>query len=235
MTRSRRRVGFRKGADIDEELWPTESFGGVSDEQFWDDMASDKPLTTTARTAQPDDPGHPAAARRSGPSPAACSPVDDRSREGQQARHGRGRGHASAAPPRARTDRTAIQPAARPAGQPGATAPLQRTALSGRDTSHRRPPAQPVRAGQPVRAAPPVCRPAGPQADPAACGPRGRRGAAISAEEDPLTSAAFSLRASGPVDGRSSPARSRPTSSTTPRSPRRPRPSAWRTPSGGGG
>ena len=52
--RPRRRVGFRKGADVDEELWPAESFGGVSDEQFWDDMASDKPLTTTARTAQPD-------------------------------------------------------------------------------------------------------------------------------------------------------------------------------------
>ena len=51
-SRARRRVGFRKGADIDEELWPAESFGGVSDEQFWNDLASDKPLTTTARTAQ---------------------------------------------------------------------------------------------------------------------------------------------------------------------------------------
>ena len=50
--RPRRRVGFRKGSDVDEELWPAESFGGVSDEQFWDDLASDKPLTTTARTAQ---------------------------------------------------------------------------------------------------------------------------------------------------------------------------------------
>ncbi len=52
MAKPRRRVGFRKGADVDEELWPTETFGGVSDEQFWDDLASDKPLTTTARTAQ---------------------------------------------------------------------------------------------------------------------------------------------------------------------------------------
>ena len=42
------RVGFRKGADLDEELWPTETFGGVSDEQFWDDLASDKPLATRA-------------------------------------------------------------------------------------------------------------------------------------------------------------------------------------------
>ena len=52
--RPRRRVGFRKGADVDGELWPAESFGGVSDEQFWNDLASDKPLTTTARTAQQD-------------------------------------------------------------------------------------------------------------------------------------------------------------------------------------
>ena len=52
--RPRRRVGFRKGTDVDEELWPTETFGGVSDEQFWDDLASDKPLTTTARTAHQD-------------------------------------------------------------------------------------------------------------------------------------------------------------------------------------
>ncbi len=56
-TRGRRRVGFRKGAEVDEELWPTETFGGVTDEQFWDDMASDKPLATTARTAAPADPG----------------------------------------------------------------------------------------------------------------------------------------------------------------------------------
>jgi len=49
----RRRKGFRKGSDLDEELWPTETFGGVTDEQFWDDLAADKPLTTTARTAQP--------------------------------------------------------------------------------------------------------------------------------------------------------------------------------------
>src|SRR5580658_1234603 len=56
-SRGRRRVGFRKGAEVDEELWPTETFGGVSDEQFWNDMASDKPLATTARSAAPADPG----------------------------------------------------------------------------------------------------------------------------------------------------------------------------------
>jgi hypothetical protein len=53
-TGPRRRMAWRKGADVDEELWPAEAFGGVSDEQFWDDLAADKPLATTARTAQPD-------------------------------------------------------------------------------------------------------------------------------------------------------------------------------------
>jgi hypothetical protein len=53
-TRSRRRGAWRKGTGVDEELWPAEEFGGVSDEQFWDDLAADRPLATTARTAQPD-------------------------------------------------------------------------------------------------------------------------------------------------------------------------------------
>jgi hypothetical protein len=51
--RSRRRVAWRKGTDVDEELWPVEAFGGVSDEQFWDDLAADSPLATTARAAHP--------------------------------------------------------------------------------------------------------------------------------------------------------------------------------------
>ena len=78
----RRRVGFRKGAEVDEELWPAEAFGGVSDEQFWDDLASDKPLTRTARTAQ-QDPGtrsRPLEAR-SATDLQAQAPGDDRKRD----------------------------------------------------------------------------------------------------------------------------------------------------------
>ena len=86
----RRRVGFRKGADLDEELWPTELFGGVSDEQFWDDLASDKPLATTARTAQQDPPGR---NRLSGPAAGAGLPGRTR----RWARHGSG--HRSAGRP----------------------------------------------------------------------------------------------------------------------------------------
>ena len=53
-TGPRRRVAWRKGTDVDQELWPIETFGGVSDEQFWDDLAADRPLAATARTAQAD-------------------------------------------------------------------------------------------------------------------------------------------------------------------------------------
>jgi hypothetical protein len=53
-TGPRRRVAWRKGTDVDQELWPIETFGGVSDEQFWDDLAADRPLASTARTAQAD-------------------------------------------------------------------------------------------------------------------------------------------------------------------------------------
>ena len=82
--RSRRRVAWRKGTGVDEELWPAEEFGGVSDEQFWDDLAADRPLATTARTAQPDTaarrlpPGaspRPAPAARCRPGCRTCSPV----------------------------------------------------------------------------------------------------------------------------------------------------------------
>ncbi len=85
--RSRRRVGWRKGAEVDQELWPTEAFGGVTDEQFWDDLAADKPLATTARIAQPDSASgsRPNSASRSQPDsaprrrpPGAVSPPDGR-------------------------------------------------------------------------------------------------------------------------------------------------------------
>jgi len=53
-TGPRRRVAWRKGTDVDQELWPVDTFGGVSDEQFWDDLAADRPLASTARAAQAD-------------------------------------------------------------------------------------------------------------------------------------------------------------------------------------
>jgi hypothetical protein len=161
--RPRRRVGFRKGVDVDEELWPAESFGGVSDEQFWNDMASDKPLTTTARTAQ-QDPGT------------------------------RNRPFDAVPPSTAKPPSAAKPPAAIP---PAATQPVQsmRSQIPGAT--------QPVRAAtapSPLTSAP--SQPMSSAAQPAET--RGRRRASRSDDEDPLTSAAFSLRSSGPVDGRSS-------------------------------
>ena len=196
-TRSRRRVGWRKGSDVDEELWPAESFGGVSDEQFWDDLAADKPLATTARTAQPE-----TTARRrppnSGPLP-DLHPVESRSRDDSRRATGAG---THPQPRLGPDDRTAIQPAVQAAAQPGATAPLATqpyptatqtspiTTQPDRATPSVRV-TQSVRATQPVRAAQPPA------------GSRGRSRPAISADEDPLTSPAYSLRAKGSVDGRS--------------------------------
>ncbi len=180
--RSRRRVSWRKGSDVDEELWPTEAFGGVSDEQFWDDLASDKPLATTARTAQPDT----ATKRRpprAGPLP-DLHPAHDRGRG--DGRRGTADGPGTHPQPRlGPDDRTAIQPV-QAAPQPPSAAPV---AAQPYPTA-----TQPsLIATQPVRAAH------------RAAEPRGRSRAGLSADEDPLTSPAYSLRPKGRVDGRSYP------------------------------
>src|SRR6516225_12350859 len=125
-SRNPRRVGFRKGSDLDEELWPAETFGGVSDEQFWDDLASDKPLTTTARVAQQDSPGKNRSpgvvpGTRLDPGPATDprgvkAQADDRKRDDRTPGRGRrGSGSGVYAAPRTEPDPaaelTAIQPA----------------------------------------------------------------------------------------------------------------------------
>jgi hypothetical protein len=245
--RQRRRVGFRKGADIDEEMWPAESFGGVSDEQFWDDMASDKPLTRTARTAQ----------QEAGPknrlvdTGTATNPQGNRALGGDRNggdrnggdrngsdrngsdRNGSDRGRASRGAgagrraagsgpyPGPRTgpdpaaERTAIQPAyaatqpvkSMTAPVPGAPPPFQNAPQPAKNTMPPPGAAKPGRAAAgtgPVGAvgpAGPVGQPRGASAPPAETGRRRRPN---NAEEDPLTSTAFSLRQRGPVDGRSS-------------------------------
>ena len=243
--KTRRRKGFRKGADLDEELWPAESFGGVSDEQFWDDLASDKPLATTARTAQQEAPTRkrlsgpaPDAGLITGPAPDPASGLDTGPATGPQAvqapagdrkhdERGPGGGRRGRYPaPRTASDptaeRTAIQPSY-PATQPvqgmkpplpGATQPVRVAASSSQPmNAPGRPGAtQPREAVTPPRGtaiAPreAVTPPRGTAAQPRGAGiqpTETRRRRPSSAEEDPLTSAAFSLRPSGPVDGRSS-------------------------------
>jgi hypothetical protein len=229
--KSRRRMSFHKG--VDEELWPTETFGGVSDEQFWDDLAADKPLTTTARAAQ-QDPG-------TGKRPLGTGPAtdglrangEDRAREGraddarageergrgEPRREGRGRGDrrrgsGSGAYPGSRvgsnpaTERTMIQPThaatqsvpSATSQVPGATSQVPGAIVQVPSATLRVLSATPRVPGAIVQV--PSAIPQVPSATPSTK-TRGRRRAS-GAEEDPLTSAAFALRASGPVDGRSS-------------------------------
>jgi hypothetical protein len=126
VARSHRRVGWRKASDVDEELWPAEEFGGVSDEQFWDDLAADKPLATTARTAQPE-----TATRRRPPN---AGPLPDLyPAAGPSAPEGPGTHPQPRLDP---DDRTAIQPApalSRPspaAGPPAAPRERSRSVIS---------------------------------------------------------------------------------------------------------
>jgi hypothetical protein len=176
--KSRRRVGWRKGSDVDEELWPVEAFGGVSDEQFWDDLAADKPLATTARAAQPD-----SAARRrpnAGPLP-DLRPADNGGRG--DGRRGAPEGPGTHPQPRlGPDDRTAMQPVQ---AAPHASAP----APAG---------VQPYPAAmQPSLAATQPARAAQQPAE-----SRGRSRARVGTDEDPLTSPAYCLRPRGSVDGR---------------------------------
>jgi hypothetical protein len=200
--RSRRRVGWRKGEDVDRELWPAESFGGVSDEQFWDDLASDKPLATTARTAQPESGSRPrlpeVAATADGQAGA------DRAR-GDGRAPGRGRRAAGETPgsyppplPGA-ADQTLIQPAQAATGPtPVATQPYPAATQPSPSA------AQPVHAAaRPVHSAAPPARAAAQPARAATQPARGARHQA-GADDDPLTSPAYSLRRQGSVDGHSS-------------------------------
>jgi hypothetical protein len=172
-SRSRRRVGWRKGSDVDEELWPVEAFGGVSDEQFWDDLATDKPLATTARTAQP------ATTRTAQPATTRTAQPDTAAK-----RRPPTTGPSTQPQPRlGPDDQTAIQPVL-PAPQPSATSPVATQPY----LAATQPP--PI-ATQPVRAA----------HQPAESRGRSR----TSADEDPLTSPAYSLRPRGSVDGRAYP------------------------------
>jgi hypothetical protein len=233
--KSRRRVGFRKGAELDEEMWPAESFG-VSDDQFWDDLASDKPLTTTARSAQPNSgaPKRPQAAvpppdARSGQKPGDARTHSNDGAPGQDKVPGNGgiQGNDGARV----SGRRAWHPGTSPESRPG---PAQPGPVRAQGAPAQTGPAQtgPAQTG-PAQTGPAQTGPA--QTGPAHASPfmpapthaprpfpaagqsarsstqptetRGRRYVSADtgphADEDPLTSAAFSLRSSGPVDGHS--------------------------------
>jgi hypothetical protein len=74
--RSRQSRSSKRGDDDD---WPSTEWDKLSDEQYWAELSADKPLATTARTAQPSQ-GRPGGAGR-GPaeaSPAQYHPVQSR-------------------------------------------------------------------------------------------------------------------------------------------------------------
>ena len=196
----RRRVGFRKGADLDEELWPTETFGGVSDEQFWDDLASDKPLTTTARTAQPE----PATPRTAKPEPATTrtarpGPAGGRAAQREAGTRSRPLDTGQATDPQGRRAAGSdFSPKPAPDFSPTPTLDAYPGPRSAPDPAAERTAIQPAyTATQPVPSM--TTPPRGTAIQPSET----RRRRPSSSEEDPLTSAAFALRPSGPVDGRS--------------------------------
>jgi hypothetical protein len=213
--RSRRRVGWRKGSEVDEELWPTESFGGVSDEQFWDDLASDKPLATTARTVGPPASG----ARRRLPDVVPGRDGDNRGRaDGNRL----GPQPIQSGPQPIQGGPQPIQGGPQPIqGGPQPTPVAGRSYQPGTHPQSYQPAAQsypPAAQSYPPATQPsyqPATQPApivgqggrgGLPADPRGRG-RMANGTDAVAAEDPLTSAAYSLRPPGAVDGRSQPPR----------------------------
>jgi hypothetical protein len=211
------RVGWLKKTDRDAEMWPAEAFGGVSDEQFWDDMSNDKPLSARARIATPDGDAHARAAqpaRKPAPLPPIAGSPGQAARTSQAARiapaaHVTPAAQASTAAFPAITAHAAAAAQAGPTAAPAPTAPTANTAafpIAGSPgQAARAPQALTPAQGYPMGTGPVPA--AGSGGNGPATGPmpassgqlRSRR--RHSAEEDPLTSDAYSLRSSG--DGRS--------------------------------
>jgi hypothetical protein len=195
------RMGWLKRADRDAEMWPEETFGGVSDEQFWDDMSSDKPLATTARTAQPEsEPRRRLAEVHSAPPPKPMPAPVKAATATTQSFQVSAMPLAAGAPTGPQPVRTGPQPL-RPvqtgpvqtgpqpiltAPQPVLTGPQPIRPQPGQGLPHRPAAQAPVPVAPPAPLQAPLPQPA-----------RGRH----SNGEDPLTSDAFSLRSS--TDGRS--------------------------------
>ncbi len=211
-----RRMG-RSRQDYDNDPWPSaDEIDGVSDDQFWSDLSSDKPLATTARTAQaPSDSGRP------------WAPGDGPGRPGP------------AAEPGSADMVSALVPATAPAMGRGRRA--QRRVAEPEDGTEPRPRQQPDGgAGGAVRPR----GSGGPSgaAGPGASGGSRRRGEPMrspgGAEEDPLTSASFSRHARAASDSRSyqgsrqahRPSHGRPDASADDTQTMRPDPRSYRAP-----
>ncbi len=174
--------------DDDDDDWPSTEWDKLSDEQYWAELSADKPLATTARSAQPST--APAATP-------AKPPRADRPVSGVRARR---------VPAPASAGRRAAGPGPPPAAdRPGRTGVRQGTPrrTDGADTD----PGRPVPAERPAAAATterlaarrrPAAEPAPPPYLPAAPVPVQDRD-----DDDPLTSPHFARGAGGADDSRS--------------------------------
>ena len=114
--------------DDDEDDWPSTEWDKLSDVEYWAELSADKPLATTARTAQPSAPAKPAADTARGGVRAArgaAAPVDyPDGTVGGGRRRPRAASHRPARPPSTRPPADREPGPQRPAGQP---ASAQRT------------------------------------------------------------------------------------------------------------
>jgi len=183
-----------RGRRNDDGDWPSTEWDKLSDADYWKEVASDKPLTTTARTAQPaqqprpaptaqagDAAGHAGQATRAGMEPRRGPDL----RRGQETRRGQEPRRDAARPP----GRGTLEPAAAGGGHDFLTAPP-----AVRYPEYGRPePALPG-PGHPEQRRPEQARP---QAAPPGLGspgtrPPGQRAAApMPYDDDPLTSPSF--------------------------------------------
>ena len=206
--RQRRESGSRvtgSGRDKAAAEWPAGDWGGVSDEQYWAELSADKPLATTARSAQAGGGAHPDAA--TGDGAADKDPADT---DGRRARREPAPSVAAAAESTAQFSLPSgsARPGRLPAGPADPPVPAEPLAFAG-----------------PAADAPPATSPE-PWADPMSTGSvdtdpsigmGGWRGAAgwqapdrdepaardSRAWEDPLTSPSFSQPGSYSADSRS--------------------------------
>jgi hypothetical protein len=194
--------GHQHDQDFEASDWD-----GVSDEQYWAELSADKPLATTARSAQPGSDPRPPAPVRSGADPAAADATGRRA--GRDAAAGRSRrehappvGAAAAAPTAQFTLRSRSEP---PASEPAMPAdpwtdPL--SAVRGSDTD----PSMGAEAGWRDTAGDGPATTAWTAADPEApaAGDAGTAGDTRTwGAEDPLTSPSFSAASTYSTDSRS--------------------------------
>ena len=228
--RSRQSRSSKRGDDDD---WPSTEWDKLSDEQYWAELSADKPLATTARTAQPS-PAKDALAAPGGAQPKPAQLNTTQSNPGQlnpaRPPGQPGAGSANPAPPKPAQSRPVpTRPAGTPPGRPAA-APTGPGKPPDRESAAPRRRARPQEHTEvlPVRNRP---RPAAaapsspPQAgEPSmavlaslANTPPARRPEPMqNADDDPLTSPSFSRQAVPSQDSRSyrSAGRDRPRGST---------------------